>query len=177
PALSPMAGALVTLVAVAAFGRQQGIAALAVGTLFGSAAQTLLLVPILRGRFRPVIQVNDGRVREAFLLVLPLMLGALASQASRLIDRYVGSGLPPGSIAYLGYGEKITMLAATVLSGGIATTFFPELARRSSESNAAALHDTMASGIRLTWLVVAPAVALGTALASPLVASFLQRGA
>src|SRR5207249_4538290 len=89
PALSPMAGALVTLVAVAAFGRQQGIAALAVGTLFGSAAQTLLLVPILRGRFRPVIQVNDGRVREAFLLVLPLMLGALASQASRLIDRYV----------------------------------------------------------------------------------------
>jgi len=177
PALSPVAGALVILGVVAAFGRREGISALAVGTLFGSVAQTLLLVPILRGRFRPVMGMNDDRVREAFYLVLPLMLGALASQASRLIDRYVGSSLPMGSIAYLGYGEKITTLAATVLSGGIATTLFPALARQSSASDATGLYNTMASGIRFTWLVVAPAVALGVALASPLVGSFLQRGA
>jgi len=64
-----------------------------------------------------------------------------------------------------------------VLSGGIATTLFPELARRSSASDTAGVRDGMLSGIRFTWLAVAPAVALGAALASPLIATFLQRGA
>jgi len=48
PALSPVAGSLVTLATVGAFGRREGIASLALGTLAGSVVQTLLLVSILR---------------------------------------------------------------------------------------------------------------------------------
>ncbi len=67
-----------------------------------------------------------GRVGREWLVPLG---GLLARQSVMLAERFFGSFLPPGSIAALGYANKITLAATGVLLDSLTTAALPDLAR------------------------------------------------
>lgn len=177
PALAPLIGGVVTLLVLFAWGRSGNVHVLAFAVLAGSASQAVLLAPILRGRLKLRFDPRDRRVREALVLLAPLVFAALFAQGSKLVDRFVASQLGAGGISHLAYADKVTTLFAALLSAGIAVTIFPQMAQESARADLRALRQTVSLGLRLTWLLVAPALALGIGLAQPLVGAVLERGA
>lgn len=177
PALAPLVGGVITLTVLFLWGRSGGVHVLAFAVLTGSIAQAVLLAPILIGRLHLRFDPRDTGVREALVLLAPLVFAALFAQGSKLVDRYVASHLGSGSISHLAYGDKITTLFAALLSAGIAVTIFPQMAKESARADLSALRQTVSLGLRLTWLLVAPAIGLGIGLAYPLIGTVLERGA
>jgi putative peptidoglycan lipid II flippase len=65
---------------------------------------------------------------------------------------------------------------ATLLSMGISVVIFPRMALKVTEMDVPGLRNTISLSLRLMWLVVAPAMSIGIAMALPIVTVLLQRG-
>jgi len=176
-AIVPLLGGLLALAALGVWGRGRDIRFLALVMVATSAMQALLLLGGLAARLRFSFAPRDAGLREMLALQAPLLVAGALGQASRLVDRFVASKLPTGSISYLGYCDKLSFQAAVALSGGLSVVLFPIMARHAAQDDVQELRRSIGTGFRLVWVVVAVAVALGIALASPLIAALLQRGA
>jgi putative peptidoglycan lipid II flippase len=177
PALTPVLGGLANLGLVASLAPHIGAYGLSLAVLASNVLQLALLGSTMRGHLAPRLGLRDPDVRRALHLFWPLMLGALFAQAASPIERYVASGMAAGSIAHLGYASRLNAALMSLLSAGIAVTFFPTMSRYSARNDLAGLRHSVSLGMRTTWFVVAPTVALGVAMARPLIGIVLQRGA
>ncbi|MHB8902650.1 MAG: lipid II flippase MurJ, partial [Thermoguttaceae bacterium] len=105
PAAASPIGIAVTVAGAIAF-RDQGMVAIAWAVLAGSFTAVALQTPLLfrHGQFGRFW--NDD-VRRCFVLLLPLVLGALYFRLDPLVDRYLTSMLPVGNVSHLGYAWRI----------------------------------------------------------------------
>lgn len=176
PALTPVAGGAVALCTIAAFGGH-GIVVLPLAMLASGLVQCALLLPGIYARFVWPARLFNAEVGSILRLLAPLVVSAFFAQAAQPIERYFSSSLPLGSIAHLGYANRIMSSLGALLSGGLAVTLFPTLSRLSAADDGSALGDSLLFGLRAVWLLAAPVVAFGIAMAAPLVGAILQRGA
>ena len=176
PALVPLVGSLLILVALAGWGRGHDIRFLAIALTATSGVQACLLLAGLLKRLRFRLNPADAGLREMARLLWPLVVASIFGQAPRLVDRFVASHLASGSISHLGYGDKLASLAATALSGGIAVVIFPIFSRHAAQDELGGLRQSIGAGLRLVFVVVAIAAGMGVALARPLIGTLLQRG-
>jgi putative peptidoglycan lipid II flippase len=179
PSAVPIVAALFNLALVLALVRPWGISGVAVASVVGLTVQTVLLLWLLVGndRLRLSFDWRHPGVARLSSRLWPLVLSGLLIRCTPVVDRYVASNLPPGSIAHLGYAFKMVSLMTLFLSTGIATVVFPRMAFNTASHDLAALRATMSTGLRMMWLGVAPFTTIGIALALPLIATTLERGA
>ena len=179
PSAVPMLGALANLTLIAVLARPLGVVGVAVGAAASLLLQAVLLMPIGHGagRFRLSFDWRHPGVVGLFRLLTPLVLSGLLIRWTPIIDRFLASELPGGTISQLGYAFKLVSLAAMLVSSGITTVIFLRMAENAATNDIDALRGTLSSGMRLMWLVLAPAIALGFALALPLIQSIYLRGA
>jgi putative peptidoglycan lipid II flippase len=176
-ALVPLLGSVLNLVLIMILAPAWGVAGLAAAGTISIFLQTILLLPILaRGRFAFTFGWNHPGVRIIWRLMWPLLLSNVLMRWTPVVERYLASSLPEGSIAHLGYSFKLFTYLTIVVSAGIGTTFFPRLALNAVDANPAQLRHTLSLGLRLIWLMVAPVIAVGAVLSLPLVAVFFQGG-
>lgn len=114
------------------------------------------------GWIRPNLPLSHPALRRVGRELSMPLLGLLARQAVTLAERFFGSFLPPGSIAALGYANKITQVAAGVLFDSLNTASLPTLTSALARGERALA--------RLVWerllgLVSATALGLGLGLA------------
>ncbi|MFJ6215820.1 lipid II flippase MurJ [Streptomyces sp. NPDC092296] len=162
-----------------------GVTAAATGVTFGSVLMTALLLPSflrrLRGTHRPRRARRSGGGPAAALAFSPLALlpvvgFSLARQAQVFIERYLGSGLPPGTISHLNYAAKVAQLAMTA-SLLICTVTFPLIARAVAEGDLRAARDRVEKDLAHVGAVVLCGTAFLLACAPPVVHLLFQRGA
>jgi putative peptidoglycan lipid II flippase len=110
-------------------------------------------------------------------LLTPLVLSGLLIRWTPIVDRYVASGLPEGTISQLGYAYRILNLITLFLASGITTVLFPRMAMNMAVGDRYGLGQTISLGLRLMWLAVAPAIAFTIVLAPPLITVVFRRGA
>jgi putative peptidoglycan lipid II flippase len=179
PALYPAVFS-VFVIAAALGGRFWGVYGLAVGTLAGIAAGTLLQVPFLfRAGFhyRPSLNLRDPGVVKCFRLMLPVMIGAGITQLYVVINRALGSGLPEGSIASLNYANTIVSLPFGLYGNALRTSIFPTISRQASEDRTAEMARVLAGGCRMVVFLTLPLLAAFLLLRYPLVRFVYQGGA
>lgn len=140
-------GAVINFLCVLLLRKSLGIGAAAVGTVASSVAMLLLLaVPHLKEYpFRFTISWNDAVVRKILWLMGPLLMGAVFYRADNLIQRFVASSLPAGSIAYLGYAQKVLFLFVMVLSSGMPVVALSHFSASLRKSDMAGLARTFSS--------------------------------
>lgn len=178
PALVSALGLAATLFLFLILRVSLGIEALAWSTLIAAGLQAALLLPIFlrAGRFELSWKWLPG-VRQTWLLLWPLFLSGFFIRATSIVDRYVASSLPAGSISHLGYASKILALASVLISTGLATVLFPRMASSASLRDMGQLKNTVSNALRMIWLVVSPITAWLVLLSVPLVTVLLERGA
>lgn len=175
---APMIGALLNLGLVVALARPLGVLGVAISATAGVTLQMILLAPIVlrSGHFRVSFNFRHPGVQQVLRLIWPLILSGLLMRWTPIIDRYLASNLGEGAISHLSYAFKLLTLLTVLISTGITTVIFPRMALNTASGDLGGLSHTVSMGLRLMWLVTAPAITLGAVLAVPLVTALFLRG-
>lgn len=178
PAAVPVIGILVNLGLILILARSLGVIGMAVAGTTGVVLQMILLLPIaLRsGRYRPVLPWRHPGVQQVIHLFVPLLLTNALVWWTPVMDRFLASRLPVGSISHLDYALKLVLPLSTFISTGLATVIFPRMAERVTVGSVVGLKYTVSLGLRVMWLAIAPVLAIGEVLALPLVSAAFLRG-
>jgi len=183
PAISPAvwnAVIIVLLVVLAPhFHGEEEIYAFAIGVLFATCVQLALAFGALsRIDFRLQVHIDwhDPRIRQVFMLMLPVMIGLGIVNLDQLINSAFGglvSGEAPRAIEN---GFRVYMLPQGMFSVAVATVLFPALSRMASNRDPAAMRRAVGNGMRQINLMLIPAAAFMVALPTPIVKLLFERG-
>src|SRR5207245_602015 len=110
PAYAGLLVPLTTAILVLTLGRFEGVVILCIGMLAGTCLQ--LCMVLLRARraglvYRLVIDLRNPAIGTILVAAWPVLIGALISQASPLVDQIFASYLSAGSISALSYSLKL----------------------------------------------------------------------
>ncbi len=156
------------------------IMALGWAVFLGGALQLAFQVPSLKRigmlpRFS--INLQDAGVRRIFRLMAPAVLGVSVAQVSLLLNTVFASFLHTGSVSWLYYADRLMEFPAGMLGAALGTVLLPSLARCHATERYDEYSRLLDWGLRLTFLLAAPAaLALGI-LAVPLITTLFHHGA
>ncbi|MFA4931749.1 MAG: lipid II flippase MurJ [Caldisericia bacterium] len=119
----------------------------------------------------------DPRVKSLLKQAGPLFIGSATDMLLILIDRTMASFLPEGSIASLGYAQKIYLLPLGVWAVQIAESSYPYIVSAFATSDVAKAYRLARGSIQRILFFVVPAVAGLLLLAPSIVRVIYQRGA
>ncbi|MEJ2745788.1 MAG: murein biosynthesis integral membrane protein MurJ, partial [bacterium] len=180
PAFSNMTITAGTILCIALFVNRWGVFVLPYGLLFGLVVQLLVLAHVLKRRgYRFSLALNAGHpaVKEMLSLSYVYFWAIIAAQVNLLVDRVMASYLASGSIAALGYAEKLIQVPMVIFTGSIATAVYPFFSSQVAGEKIGELKDSLAKSIRISGLIFMPLTAMLIVLAGPLVRLIFQRGA
>jgi putative peptidoglycan lipid II flippase len=183
PALAPAAWNIVIIgVLVVLRDRFHGpnqLYAYAIAWVVATAVQLALVasaLPRIDFRLRFELDWHDPRVRQVFLLMLPVTIGLGIVNLDQLLNSIFGtfvSGQAPRAIEA---AFRIYMLPQGIFSVAVATVLFPTLSRQAARRAAGPMRHTLANGMRQVNLLMIPCAAVLMVLATPIVRLVFQRG-
>ena len=177
PALVPFS--MIAFLVVA--GDQWGIYALAVGIVVGFMFQLCLLGWALRRQditLRPGWYGMTTSTRQAIRQYAPVTAGAVFMSSTLLVDQAVAATLPAGSVAALGYGNKIVALVLSLGAMAIGTAVLPYFSRMVAQQDWLGVRHTLRTYLlRLILPVTVPSALLLFFFSEPLTRLLFQRGA
>jgi putative peptidoglycan lipid II flippase len=183
PAISPAvwnAVIIVLLVVLAPhFHGNDEIYAFAVGVLAATGVQVMLAFAALgRIDFRLSFSIDrhDPRIRQVFMLMLPVTIGLGIVNLDQLINSAFGSLVSDEAPRAIDNAFRVYMLPQGMFSVAVATVLFPTLSRMASSRDAGAMRRTVGNGMRQINLMLIPAAAFMIVLATPIVRLLFERG-
>jgi len=156
-----------------------GIYAYAIAILAATVVQMLMAAAALQQiDFRLGFQIDwhDPRVRQVFLLMVPVTIGLGITNLDGLINSVFGTLVNKQAPSAINYAFRVYMLPQGMFSVAVATVLFPTLSRQASRRDAGGMRRALAIGIRQINLLLIPASAFLMVLATPVVRLLYQRG-
>lgn len=160
------------------------VMALAWAVFLGGFLQLLIQIPALRRISmlpRPTINWRaawaDPGVRRITTLMLPALLGVSVSQISLLINTIFASFLQTGSVSWLYYADRLMEFPSGLLGAALGTILLPSLSRCHARQDFAEYSRLLDWGLRLTFMLAAPAALALSILAVPLISTLFFHGA
>jgi putative peptidoglycan lipid II flippase len=181
PAIAPAVWNLVILVLLVGLRSKfhPSIYAYAVAWLVATVVQMLMVAWALKRidfRLAFTIDWRDPRVRQVFLLMLPVTIGLGIVNLDQLLNATFGSLVSGAAPRAIDQAFRIYMLPQGVFSVAVATVLFPTLSRQAARRAVAEMRGTVANGLRQINLLLIPAAALIVVLATPITRMLYQRG-
>jgi putative peptidoglycan lipid II flippase len=183
PAISPAvwnAVIIVLLVLLAPhFHGKEEIYAYAIGIIAATGVQLLMAFGALgRIDFRLSMHIDwhDPRIRQVFILMLPVTIGLGIVNLDQLINSAFGSLVSEEAPRAIDNAFRVYMLPQGVFSVAVATVLFPTLARMASRRDAGAMRQAVGNGMRQINLLLIPAAAFMVVLPTPIVRLLFERG-
>ena len=157
-----------------------GIYAYAIAILVATVVQLVMAAAALQQiDFRLGFQIDwhDPRVRQVFVLMLPVTIGLGIINLDQLINSVFGTLVSPDAPSAINYAFRIYMLPQGMFSVAVATVLFPTLSRQAARRDAGGMRRALAIGMRQINLLLIPAAAFLMVLATPVVRLIYQHGA
>ena len=104
------------------------------------------------------------------------LLAAMGWQAVVLVERIIGSFLPPGTITALNYGLKIMSTIAELVVGSVGTGALPALSRAVAQKAGDAAQKIMRDAVEISLVLVTPIMVCCLLLPRPIMQLVFQRG-
>lgn len=131
------------------------------------------LMPLPKIRFR---SIHPG-VKKVLRLVLAGVYGVSVFQLGILLDNFLASFLPSGSLSALYFSQRLVQLPIGLCAASVVTVSMPHLARMLQEEDREGLSRTLGWGGQTLWLLGLPAAVALMLLASPILSTLFQYGA
>ena len=158
----------------------EGIVGMAYGVLIGGFLQYAVQWPSLRQagfRYRPMLSFSDPGVRRMFGLMGPAVIGGAAVQVNVLINSNFASNIPgTGPVSWLSYAFRLMQFPIGVFGVAIATATLPAISRSAAQKNEGEFRHTLASSMRLAFLLTIPSAVGLIVLGNPIIALIYERG-
>jgi putative peptidoglycan lipid II flippase len=183
PALSPAVWNVVIIALLVVFAPhfhgEHKIYAFAIGVLAATVVQVAMAFGALGRidfRLRVHIDWHDPRIKQVFMLMLPVTIGLGIVNLDQLINSAFGGLVSEQAPSAINNAFRVYMLPQGVFSVAVATVLFPTLSRMASNRDPAAMRRTVGNGMRQINLMLLPAAAFMIALPTPIVRLLFQRG-
>lgn len=160
-------------------GAVQAIIGMAIGTLIGGVLQWLIQVPSLRAvgyRWRWELSFSDPGVRQVMKLMAPAIIGAAALQVNLVVNTNFATSLGQGPVSWLQYAFRMIYLPIGIFGVAISTATLPITSKAAALDDLAGFRRTLASALRLTFLLTIPSAVGLIVLSRPIIALIYQRG-
>jgi putative peptidoglycan lipid II flippase len=160
-------------------GAAAAITGMAIGTLLGGMLQWLIQVPSLRSvgyRWEPILDLRDEGVRQVMRLMAPAIIGTAALQINVFVNTRFASGLGEGPVSWLSYAFRLIYLPIGIFGVAISTATLPVASRAVALENLVEFRRTIASSLRLTFLLTIPSAVGLIVLSRPIIALIFERG-
>ena len=183
PAIAPLVWNVVIIAGLILlrpyFDGQDQVYAYAIGVLVATVVQLGMSVPVLRRvgfHFSPKLQLRDPRIKQVFVLMLPVTIALGIINFDLLINSGLGTLVSKGAPRAIDSAFRIYMLPQGMFSVAVATVLFPALARLASRKDFDGLRAMLATGTRQIFFLLIPAAAFCIVLATPIVRLVFERG-
>ena len=154
--------------------------ALAWAVFTGGVLQLAFQAPfLLRLRALPRFKLNfrhEG-MRRVLRQMVPALFGVSVGQISLLLNVIFASFLATGSVSWLYYADRLMEFPAGMLGVALGTILLPSLSKHYADQSSAAYSALLDWGLRLTFLLAAPAAVGLALLAMPLITTLFMYGA
>lgn len=161
-------------------GREWGIFALMVGMVGGFALRLGALGWELSRLGVPIVPRWHGvspAVSQIGVQYAPLVAASALFGGTALIDQAVAASLEPGSVAALGYGTKVVLLATGLGAAALGTAVMPFFSRMVAASEWDQLRHSLRTFSLIILVTTIPVVVLLSVFSVPIVELLYQRGA
>jgi len=183
PAIAPAVWNIVIIVGLVLlhprFAPGKQIYAYAVAWLAATVVQLVMVASALRKidfRLQLAIDWRDPRVKQVFVLMLPVTIGLGIVNLDQLLNSVFGSLVSRQAPRAIDNAFRIYMLPQGVFSVAVATVLFPTLSRQAARRDVAGMRRAVGNGMRQINLLLIPAAALMMVLATPITRLVFQRG-
>ena len=154
-----------------------GIASLAVGVLAGSIVQFGLMAwDVRRAGLWFSLRWSHPALARIVRLYLPIAAGLIVAQVQVGLDRRLASGTAVQSIAWMRNATTIQQLPLGMISVAISLAALPRLSQQFAAGDERAYRRTLAGGLRMVLLLIAPALVCLWLLAEPTARLLFERG-
>lgn len=180
PALIPLLTPLVTIYLVVFHAHRWGIFTLAAGAVIGGSFEAMLLLALLKKHGMP-LRLRwyglDSHVRSVLAQYVPMLTGAILMGSTAVVDQSMAALLPSGSVAALGYGNRIIAGILSVGAMALSTATLPYFAQMVSARDWAGCRHTLKRYSMLIVAVTVPFTVLIIIFSRPLIKLLYQHGA
>jgi putative peptidoglycan lipid II flippase len=183
PALAPAVWNIVIIVGLVAlrhdFHGEDEIYAYAIGILIATAVQfAMALGALARIDFRLQFSIDwhDPRIRQVFILMLPVTIGLGIVNLDQFINAAFGTLVSKEAPRAIENAFRVYMLPQGIFSVAVATVLFPTLSRMASRRDPTAMRRAVGVGMRQINLLLIPAAAFMIVLTTPIVRLLYERG-
>ena len=132
------------------------VLSLVVGVLAGGAGQLLVQLPELARSgvpLRPSLEWSHPAIRTIAGRLWPAVFALAAVQVTVLVNTLLASLLPPGTVSYLYYADRVMEFPLGVFGIALATAALPSMAGQAARGEHRGLADTMGFALRLSAFV------------------------
>lgn len=153
--------------------------ALVAGVWAGGIAQMAVMFWALRrvaGIWLPRLHPGHPDVARVFLLLGPVILGQTAGEINKLVDKFFAYALQTDVVTALYYSNRLVQLPLAMFGVAVSAAVLPSLSAAVVRDEHDRARDTLAFGLRFSFLLTAPALAGLLALGGPLVQLLFERG-
>lgn len=181
PAFSPVLFNLITIGSVIFFHSyfKQPILSLALGVIAGGVFQLLINFPFLKiasFMFAFSKRIFHPAVKTLGILVAPQLFGVAVYNINILVNTQFASFMPPGTVTYLFFSERLVEFPLGVIAVSIATVMLPKLSTDAALKNVDEFKSSYIYFLRLMLLIMVPALIGLIVLRVPLCNVLFQRG-
>ncbi len=153
--------------------------ALVAGVWLGGIAQLAAMYWAMRrhaGVLWPSFELRHPGIPKAFLLLGPVIVGQATGEVNKLVDNFFAYSLESGTVTALFYANRLVQLPLSVFGIAVAVAILPSISRASVQGKEGEIRDTLLHGLRQTFFLVAPAMALLLLLREPIIRLLFERG-
>jgi putative peptidoglycan lipid II flippase len=185
PAAAPAAfNVLSALVPLATYGflKTRGvdpILGMAWGVTLGAVAQYLVQAPSLSRhgfRWSPVLDFSSPELRQVLRRWLPMILGFATWQVNFMVNTFLLTFLPEGSVTWVNYAYRIQHLPAGLFGAAIGSVAIAEFSHQVAASDLSQLKGRFRHSMSLVSVLTLPAAVLLICLATPVTRLIYQHG-
>ncbi len=180
PAFTPVWLNVAMIAAVLFFAEyfDEPIKALGWAVFIGGLLQLMFQIPFLRQI--GLLPKLDFKMEEGVWRILKLMgpavLGVSVAQVSLILNNIFASFLVTGSVSWLYYADRLMEFPTGVLGVALGTILLPSLSKAYSGKDDDEYSQLLDWGLRLTFLLAAPAAVALAVLSAPLITSLFFYG-
>jgi len=181
PAFTPVWLNVSMIVAILFFAPyfDEPVKVLAWAVFFGGFLQLIFQIPFLKQigllpkfDFKP----DDEGVWRILKLMGPAVLGVSVAQISLILNTIFASFLDTGSVSWLYYADRLMEFPTGVLGVALGTILLPSLSKAYAGKDDGEYSQLLDWGLRLTFILAAPAAVALAVLATPLVSTLFNYG-
>lgn len=153
---------------------------LAVGVLLGYVAQSVIYTVVaIKQNYRLNLResLKNSYMKQLIALVLPVMVGSLAADINRVVDKTIASNCQTGAVSILSYSHKIDEAVIAIFVSSLVAISYPKLSKAASEKNDAKLKKQISDDIVYLLALTLPMLVGILLYANEIVRLLFVRGA